>query len=176
MKKFVWVIAAVLLASAAEAAPGGTPLWQKSRSGMTPEQVRALYPATQPNEDEGRYGPNRAVCSLTIPREIVMERNATVDFCFASKGLDFVRVRIGGDNRTSPDRSFAVAMKGGLTAKYGQPSDCIEQSRVEESQGKQRLECTWVKPGLRVRLPYSKGSTGSDVHVLYDSLSTSQGI
>lgn len=171
VRKVVLVAAAMVAANGAEAAAGGTPLWQKSRAGMTPDEVRAIYPAAQPKEDENRYGPNYATCSLSIPRETVMERNATVDFCFTRKGLDFVRVRIGDNNRASPDRSFAVAMKGGLTAKYGQPADCKEESR-----GSERLECTWIKPGLKVRLMYFKGSTGSDVHVMYDALRTSQGL
>jgi len=138
---------------------------------MTPDQVRAAYPAAQPKDDPNPYGASQAMCSLTIPREPVMERNATVDFCFAQGGLNFVRVRIGDDNRVSPDRSFAVSMKGGLIARYGQPSDCKEESR-----GTERLECTWIKPGLKVRLMYYKGSTGSDLHVMYDALNTSQGL
>jgi len=139
---------------------------------MTAEQVRATYPAAEAKADDNRYGANYAVCSLGIPREIVMDRRASVDFCFSKRGLDFVRVRIGDDNRVSPDRSFAVAMKGGLVAKYGQPSDCTE----DRPNGIEKLECTWVKPGLKVRLVYYKGSTGSDVHVFYDALTTSNGL
>lgn len=118
--------------SGATAPPSGkaaVPLWNGARSGMSVDQVRALFPAVESSpEPETLYGGVRG--ELSWPETDVLGQRARVIFFFLPDGggLRQVMARpLAARRQASPENlALARVLAEALTQTYGQPSECGE--------------------------------------------------
>jgi hypothetical protein len=153
--------AAALPSAASSPRPPPAPppeLWHGARAGMTPAEVKALFPqarapiAINPgpppiaNMVDGGGGAGLAV------DEVVFGHPAVATYYFAGGHLLSVIVEVQNMQlrHTRDNVDVAREVQVGLADYYGPPKVCVDTDK----RGLARLDCRWVVRGAQVGLSY----------------------
>jgi hypothetical protein len=138
-----------------ETAPEGaaTMLWNGARSGMSPDQIKGLFPAVERSpRPETLYGGARS--ELSWREADVFGRPAQVDFFFlpGAAGLQQVMARPSAATRQASPENLALAhgLVETLKKTYGQPSECGDNPFG--------FDCIWRSDGVEVALTLIQSS------------------
>ena len=144
-------------ASSTPAGPLGPELWRGARVGMTPDQVRAIFPMARSAPDKLITRPpvaNAVVGGSAVwaVDEEVFGRPSYATYYFGPSGLLEVVVNVKGlrVRHTRDNVETARNIRAGLLRYYGQPRVCEDTAK----RGLDRLDCRWVTPTVQVGLSY----------------------
>lgn len=148
----------VVAARPAQQPPTTPELWHGARAGMTPDQVKALFPEGRdappttfgfpptPNAVEGGGAAGYAV------DEEVFGHPAIATYYFNAGRLlevvvDVQNLRL---RHTRDNVQIAREVQSGLLGFYGPAKVCVDSDR----KGLARLDCRWTPAGIQVGLSY----------------------
>lgn len=135
------------------------PLWQGTTSGMSPQEVKKLYPsATEPKQIDGKL-------IMSLSGVAIFDQKFNTLFYFGSQGLIKVSLQasnIGGKDEFTRDPAVTFKLiRDELVRKYGQPVS----SSTEKAQ--------FLSQGTSIELSYMDlrgiGSETQSLNVRYDS-------
>jgi hypothetical protein len=151
------MIAALTALALATGAPGpdsgqpppGTDLWRGARVGMTPDQVRAVFPSAQ-TVYNGEALPDNAKQRLMLTGvPLPTGETATVGFYFRDNSLNEVHLIANVPAyQTQANVRRAQAIAASLAPAYGKPATCGTRA------GLLSYECDWLHGGISVSVTY----------------------
>jgi hypothetical protein len=136
--------------SAAETpARPGTPLWDDALIGMTPDQVRATFPAARPVVD-GESLLDTAKERFILPGvRLPTGLRATMTFFFRDDSLNEVKLNAAvPEGQTAANVRRAEALADALKRSFGKPVSCGPRQSLLA------FECDWISRGLSVSITY----------------------
>lgn len=158
------VVAGLCLALVAVTASAETMLWQKTTVGMSPEQVKKLYPtaertATPLNLTSG------SSCWLEMPNVDVLGKPFNAIFCFKAGRLDATALHSPADESFDHARDHFNALLTALRSKYGKEISYNDDGNRDFAM----ISATFKQGSLSVKASFAgaKGVTGR-VSVWYD--------
>ena len=155
------ILAGVALLAATQARAAPVVLWNGAASGMSIDQVYALFPASQPAT--GQTLEDGAVEALSLPA-LIDGMPADALFFFRGRDLDAVVVRQEALDRSERSRNLAEAARlvQLASSQYGRPSRCAQRRNIAA------VSCRWLAGGLDVGLSYHDFGGGSPaLSILY---------
>jgi hypothetical protein len=147
------VLSALAIAAAApnadRAPPPGTELWRGARVGMTPDQVRSVFPAAK-TVFNGEALPDNAKQRLMLTGvRLPTGETAVAGFYFRDDSLNEVRLIADVPAyQTAANVQRAAAIAQSLTPTFGKPVTCGTRD------GLLSYECDWLIHGLSVSVTY----------------------
>lgn len=137
-------------------------LWKESTYGMTPEQVKSVFPqATTPTEPGTLYG--GAVELLTVKDVEIINKLFDASFFFKNDKLTQVTLQLHKDNSAAAARIAYDTLREALRSKYGQEINSDSTSGFMTS-----ATTTWMSGKTNIMLFYNKtGTLAPILNVVY---------
>lgn len=121
MKAALTFLAAALLAAPLNAQQAQA-LWDRTSVGMSPEAVRALYPAVVPGAADNIIESTGAHCALKLASHALGGDAYSIDFCFLGGRLASVALGTVDGAQTSGFAGRRDRLLAYLRARHGEPT------------------------------------------------------
>lgn len=131
----------------------GLPLWEGAKIGMTPADIRQLFPAARVPADPVALTGGE-IEKLELPGLTLAGRPAAAQFFFRGQELVTVQLALAGlkPNATGANIALVKTIAGQLTRDYpaGAAYDCGDRSLGDVA----IYECKWLVKPISIRLMY----------------------
>lgn len=163
LQLLIWIAVSLTFSSAAFA----DELWQKSRSGMTLNEVKKIQPDAVDLPDPGLAGYVRYVAKplLGIDQVEILGRLFRVTYYFTDNLLEQVSLKLIDDEVRKSDSNLQLQLVNALRLKYGAEMNHNDLGSIESFK--------WIKGTTTVDLFSQIHKTTQSIHISYSGFSGS---
>ncbi|MFA9459506.1 hypothetical protein [Thiohalorhabdus methylotrophus] len=164
------LLAALLVALPATAAPAGIPLWEDAYTGMSPEEILRFFPEAQRTSPDQRAkkGPEGGEELVRIPRVQIAGDPYRGHFYFRDGRLERVVLELipQGEMTFSEGLKKTEKVRDALSRKYGEPTKRTssgEGYKVDWDNGRTDIHLMVITKSYKVKqfdIVYEAGSDG----------------